>query len=83
MTEKTKQIDPKEFREKLDKIVDQLFMQAGSRETVTSIINELHDEYGLKKPLVRKVASKLYKEATGNDDDIEDEVKELLKLYRE
>jgi polyhydroxyalkanoate synthesis regulator phasin len=56
-----KAIDENEVSEKVNKIVDQLVMQEGSREAVNEIIKDLKEEYGLHPTVIRQTASIIHK----------------------
>lgn len=81
MEEKTKKIykelDEADWSKKIHLIVDQLVMQASSKDLVTEIVKELNGDYGIKKTVIRKVATSVYKH---NQDELQEESKEILDL---
>lgn len=76
-----KELDKKDFRENIDLIVDELVKQADSRETVTERVKYLSSTYGLDKPVIRKVASTIYKNSIEDEEERTDEFSKLIDLY--
>lgn len=76
-----KQLDPKDFKENIDLIVDELVRQADSRETVTERVKYLSSTYGLEKSVVRKVASTIYKNSIEDEEEKTDEFTKLVDIY--
>lgn len=70
-------IDNKKLTTAINSIVDQLHVQAGSRDAVNGIIGELKTDYGLKPKVVRRVASIIYKQ---NVEEVDEETKEVMDL---
>ena len=77
-----KAIDENEVSEKVNKIVDQLVMQEGSRELVNGIIKDLKEEYGLNTTVIRQTASIIHKHNKEEVDEKNDQVQELLNFCR-
>jgi hypothetical protein len=59
-----KPLDIKDYKDQMDKIVDQMVLMAGAREVVTEHVNYLAGEYGLKKPDVRAAATAIFKDVS-------------------
>lgn len=72
-------LDEKDWSEKITLIVDELHRQANSREVVTQLVNNLNNTYGIKKPVVRAVASVIFKR---NQRELEEQSSEILELAR-
>ena len=80
MEKTVKPLNKEEFKEKIKLIVDQLFIQNQSRELVTELVNELNSSFGLKKPVVRAVASSVYKKDKNEVEAKNEEILELLNI---
>jgi len=79
MTEpkKYQAFDEKDWKIKIDLIVDQLHIQRESREAVTEVVDDLNAKYGIAKPLIRRVATVVFKK---NKMQTEEENKEVIDL---
>lgn len=76
-----KELDEKDFKKNIDLIVDELVKQADSRESVTEIVKYLATTYGLEKPVIRKVASTIYKNSIEDEEERSDEFSKLIDIY--
>ena len=76
-----KEINPEDFRKNIDLIVDQLYIQSGSRETVTSLVEYLAGEYSIGKPVVRKVATAIFKDSMEEENEANEEFNTLIDTY--
>jgi len=76
----TKPVDHKVLVESINKIVDQLHVQAGSRDVVNEIVKELKTEYGIGPKVSRKVATIVYKQ---NLEEVDEETQEIADLIDE
>ena len=84
MTEKQteeKELNETDFRTNIDLIVDQMQIQAGSREAVTGLVEYLASEYNIKKPIVRKVATAIFKSNTEDENEANEEFNALIDAY--
>lgn len=83
MTEKKeiKTLDEEDFRDTINKIVDEFTTQKASQEMVTEHIKRLSDTYGLDKTLLRKVARSIYKFNTDEENEKNEQFNELIDVY--
>ena len=77
-----KPVDPVVFKEKIEQIVDELHRQAASRDFVTEIVNELNSSYGIKKPIIRKVAGIEFKRNLDEVTEESEEIESLVSVLR-
>jgi len=79
MTEpkKYQALNDADWKTKIDLVVDQLHIQRESREAVTEIVDALNAKYGISKPLIRRVATVVFKK---NQMQTEEENKEVMDL---
>jgi len=77
---KYKAFDEKDWKNKINLIVDQLHVQREAREVVTQIVDELNAKYGIAKPLARKVATVVFKQNRVQTEEENKEVMELAKV---
>ena len=70
-------MDENDWSDKIELIVDQLQLQADSRESVTEIVKELNTAYGIKKPVVRAVAAAVFKRKI---EELEEQSNEVISL---
>lgn len=76
-----KELNETDFRTNIDLIVDQMHIQSGSRETVTGLVEYLANEYNIKKPIVRKVATAIFKSNTEDENEANEEFNALIDAY--
>lgn len=67
----------KQFRDRLLTIVEELGLQADSRERVTETIKELCGDYGVSRSSVRRAAKTLY---TDSLEKLESETAEVVSI---
>ena len=72
-----KKLDADDWSKQISLIVDQFFIQSSSRDLVTDIVKELNKNYGIKKPVIRAVASSIYKH---NEEELKEQSSEILEL---
>ena len=72
-----KQVTSEALKNIVEKIVDQLTIQASSRDVVTEALKEFKTEYGIKSTIIKKVATVVFKR---NKEEVEQENDELMEL---
>ncbi len=80
MTEKQKTtipIDEKKLTTAINSIVDQLHVQAASRDSVTGIVSELKTDYGLNPKIVRRAAKIIFDQ---NVEEIDQETQAVMDI---
>ena len=79
-----KPLDKEDYNTRMSAIIDQLTVMASSREVITVIVNHLYSEYGLKKPIVRKAATALFKQVKKEQmEELNQEVINLMEQFKE
>lgn len=74
------EVNEEDFKGYITEIVDQLHVQAASRDNVTEIINEMAGKWNVKKPLIRKAAAIVFKRNQEETEEQNDEVMQLVNM---
>lgn len=74
------EVNEEDFKEHISDIVDQLHVQASSKDEVTAIVNEMAEKWGMKKPLIRKAATIIFKRNQEEMDEQNDEVMQMVSM---
>jgi endonuclease III len=72
-----KPVNDEALKKIVEAIVDELYIQAASKEKVNEALKEFKTEYGVKATIIRKVANIVYKR---NKEEVEQEQDELMQL---
>jgi endonuclease III len=72
-----KPVNDEALKKIVESIVDELYIQAASKEKVNEALKEFKTEYGVKATIIRKVANIVYKR---NKEEVEQEQDELMQL---
>lgn len=68
------------LEEAIEQMVNQMSIQAASRELVKSIVDNISSEYGVKKPVLRKAATIVFKQNRAETEQKDQEVFNLLDI---
>lgn len=74
------EINEDDFKVYIESIVDELHIQAASRDNATAVIVEMAKKWNVKKPLVRKAAAIVFKRNQEEMDEQNDEVMQMVKM---